>query len=86
MAQSISSMFETTLNAINQVVGPMSYQYIRDNNTSEMKRIMYTFILMAYTMTFLYSLWAREIYDILIGNEEIAATYKYSLFPFSSIL
>ena len=79
MAQTISGMFEMTLNAINQVVGPMSYQYIRDNNTSEMKRIMYTFILMAYTMTFLYSLWSREIYDILISNEEIAATYKYSI-------
>lgn len=79
MAQSISSMFETTLNAINQVVGPMCYQYIRDNNITEMKRLFYTFIIMAYTMTFLYSLWAREIYDILISNEEIAATYKYSI-------
>lgn len=79
MAQNISGMFETTLNAINQVVGPMSYQYIRDDNTSEMKRIVYTFILMAYTMTFLYSLWSREIYNLLISNEEIAATYKYSI-------
>ena len=34
---------------------------------------------MAYTLTFLYSLWSREIYDLLISNEEIAATYKYSI-------
>ena len=34
---------------------------------------------MAYTATFLYSLWSREIYDILISNKEIAATYKYSI-------
>lgn len=79
MAQSISSMFETMLNAINQVWSPMSYEYIRDNNSVEMKRILYVYILMAYTMTFLYSLWSREIYDLLISNDEIAQTYKYSI-------
>lgn len=79
MAQSFFSMFETLLNAINQVWSPMSYQYIRDNNAPEMKRILYVYILMAYTLTFMYSLWSREIYDILISNDEIAATYKYSI-------
>jgi len=79
MAQNISSMFETILSSINQVWSPMSYQYIRDNNTSEMKRIIYVYVLMAYTLTFMYSLWSREVYDILISNDEIAATYKYSI-------
>lgn len=79
MAHSLSSMFETVLNSINQVVGPMSYQYIRDNNSSEIRRIVYTYILMAFTITFLYSLWSREIYGFLIRNEEIAATYNYSI-------
>lgn len=79
MAQSFSGMFDTVLNSINQVWSPMSYQYIRDNNTSEMKRIIYVYVLMAYTLTFMYSLWSREVYDILISNDEIAATYKYSI-------
>lgn len=79
MAQSFSNMFEAVLNAINQVWSPMSYQFIRDNNQAEMKRILYTFILMAYGLTFFYSLWSREIYDILISNDEIAAKYKYSI-------
>lgn len=79
MAQSFSNMFEAVLNAINQAWSPMSYQYIRDNNQTEMKRILYTFILMAYGLTFLYSLWSREIYDILISNDDIATKYKYSI-------
>ena len=79
MAQSISGMFDTLINAVNQVFGPMTYQFIRDNNKSEMKRLLYTYIVMAYTATFLYSLWSREIYVILISNKEIAATYKYSI-------
>lgn len=34
---------------------------------------------MAYSLTFMYSLWSREVYDILISNDELAATYKYSI-------
>ena len=79
MAQSISGMFETVINAINQVFGPMTYKFICDNNKTEMKRLLYTYIMMAYSATFLYSLWSREIYDLLISNDEIAATYKYSI-------
>jgi O-antigen/teichoic acid export membrane protein len=79
MAQQISGMFDTLINAINQVVGPMTYQYIRDKNSSELRRLVYSYILMTYSLTFIYSLWSREIYGILISNEEIAATYKYSI-------
>lgn len=79
MAQSISGMFETILGAINQVWSPMAYKYIRDNNSVEMKRLIYVYIIMTYTLTFLYSVWSREVYDILISNDEIAATYKYSI-------
>lgn len=79
MSQSISNMFETVLNAVNQVFGPMSFQYIRDNNVSEMKRLIFTYITISYSLTFLYCLWSREIYGILISNDEIAATYKYSI-------
>ena len=79
MAFSFSTMFETFLNAINRVWTPLSYRNIRDKNSLEMKRILYVYIMTAYTLTFLFSLWSREIYDILISNDEIAATYKYSI-------
>lgn len=79
MAQNMSNMFETVLNAINQVWSPMAYRYIRDNDEKEMKRILYVYIIAAFSMTFIYSLWAREIYGLLIKNPEIAATYKYSI-------
>ena len=79
MALSYTGMFDTLLNAVNQVWSPMSYQFIRDNNTPEMKRILYVYILLAYTLTFMYSLWSREVYGILISNAEMAAAYKYSI-------
>ena len=79
MARSISNLFDSALNAINQVFSPMTYRYIRDNNPVELRRMLYTYILMTYSMTCLYSIWAKEIYGILISNEEIAATYSYSI-------
>ena len=79
MSQHISSIFDAVINAVNQMFSPMSYKFIHEKNVKEMRRTLFTYILMTYTMTTLYSLWAREIYTFLISNEEIAATYKYSI-------
>jgi len=79
MAQSFTNMFDTLVNSINQVFGPMSYQYIRDKDSKSMKRLLFMYILMTYLATFMYCLWSREIYGMMISNEEIAATYKYSI-------
>lgn len=79
MSQQISGIFDTMINAVNQMFSPMSYKCIRENNVVEMQRILFTYILMTYTLTTLYSIWSREAYGLLISNEEIAATYKYSI-------
>ena len=79
MAQNINNMFNTVINAVNQVFSPMSYRFIREKNTSEMKRLLLTYLLITYSLTFLYGLWSKEAYGILISNEELASTYKYSI-------
>jgi len=79
MAQSISGMFETVINAVNQVFTPMTYKNIKDNKPEDMRKLLFAYIIMTYSLTFLYSLWSREAYSLLISNEEIAATYKYSI-------
>ncbi len=79
MSQTISGMFETLINAVNQVFTPMTYKSIRENTPNEIKKLLGAYIAMVYAATFLYSLWSREAYSILISNEEIAATYRYSI-------
>lgn len=79
MSQSFSNMFETAINAVNQVVSPMSYQYIREKNSEDMRRLIFFYIMITYSLTFLYSLWSREVFSILINNAELAQTYKYSI-------
>ncbi len=79
MAKNMSNIFDSIVYAINQVFSPMCCKYIKENNVSEIKRLLYSYILMTYALTFFYSVWAREFYNILISNDEIAATYKYSI-------
>ena len=79
MAHNITTMIDSLTNAINQVFGPMTIRCIRDKDHKEMRRLLYTFILIVFSITFCYSLWSREAYNILISNEELAATYKYSI-------
>lgn len=79
MAKQITGLLETVINAVNQVFGPMTFKCMREKNSMEIRRLLYTYILFAFSMTFLYSLWSREVYSILISNDEIAATYKYSI-------
>lgn len=79
MSQNISGIFDTIINAVNQMFSPMNYKYIRENNLGELRRTIYTYILMTYSLTVLYSLWSKEVYAILISNDEIATTYKYSI-------
>lgn len=79
MAQTVTNIFAVAVDSINRMFTPLSYQMIRDNNPKEMSRLLYTYILMAFSLLFLYSLWSREAYYLLISNQEIAQTYKYSI-------
>lgn len=79
MSQQISGVFDHLINGVNQMFSPMEYKYIRDNKPQEIRRLLLTYILITYALTFLYSIWAREAYHLLINNKEIASTYKYSI-------
>lgn len=79
MAQTISNIFQVAVDSVNRMFTPLAYQQIRDNNTKEMSRLLYSYIIIVFAILFFYSIWSREAYSILISNEEIAATYKYSI-------
>ena len=79
MAQTVTNIFQVAVDSVNRMFTPLSYQQIRDKNSGQMARLLYTYILMVFSLLFLYSLWSKEAYDLLISNEEIAATYKYSI-------
>ena len=78
MAQQFASMMDSCVNAVNMAVNPMTMNAIRNNDEEEARRIIYTFGLVALSSTFLFSLWSKEIFAILIKNETLAQTYPYA--------
>jgi O-antigen/teichoic acid export membrane protein len=79
VAQSITNIFSVAIDSVNRMFTPLTYQMIRNKNSKEISRLLYTYLSLVYSLTFLYSLWSRETYGLLISNEEIALTYKYSI-------
>ena len=80
MSQNFSNMFDGFIHAINQVFGPMQLKFIKENNRFELKRMMILYVLITYSLTFTFSLWSKEIYMLLVHNEELVNTYKLSIF------
>ena len=79
MAQTVTNIFQVAVDSVNRMFTPLAYQQIRDKNSKEIARLLYTYIVMAFSLLFIYSLWSKEAYGLLISNDEIAATYKYSI-------
>lgn len=79
MSQNFSNIFDGFINAINQVFSPMQYKYIKEEAAKELKRMTIFYILLTYFMTVSFSLWSKEIYKLLIHNEDLTGTYIYSV-------
>lgn len=78
MAQQFTAMFESFIRAVECAIGPMCMDAIRDNDEKESKRIVYVFWLITFFSTFLFSLWSREIFSLLISNKALSDTYPYA--------
>lgn len=63
LCNSIVNTFESIINAINQVVYPLSLKYIKERNVHSLKQISYLYVYMTLVGTFIYSLWAKEIFQ-----------------------
>lgn len=78
MAQQMTAMLDSMVNAINTAVNPMCMSAIRNEDEVESRRIIYLFALLTLGTTFIVSLWSKEIFAMLISNEVLASTYPYA--------
>lgn len=75
----IGSLMTAWVEAINQAINPMAMNEIRNNDEEKAKRLIYIYCLITLTCTFTFSVWSREIFDLLISNDELASTYPYAV-------
>lgn len=78
ISQQITGYVETGVNAVERAAGPSCIQGIQDNRENESKRDVYMFIFITFSICFLISLWSKEIFQLLIRNQQLAQAYPYA--------
>lgn len=79
MVLQIGSLMTSFIEAINYTINPMTMTEIRNNNECKAKYLINIYYLIAISCTFIFSLWSREIFNILISNTELASTYSFAI-------
>jgi O-antigen/teichoic acid export membrane protein len=79
-AQTFSSMAESAVFAIETAIKPINYESIKLNKEEESKRAIYTYALLTYSMTFLFALWCKELFGLMVHNDVLVGTYPLAAF------
>lgn len=79
MAQQFSNLIDAFTGAVNQAINPMTLNELREGRTQNVKKLIYIYSSLTLIVTFLFSLWSKEIFDILITNENLKLTYPYAI-------
>ena len=75
LAQQFVTMMDSLVNAIERAIGPLCMEGIRNNKEEEVKKEIFLFALLTFSGTFLFSLWSKEIFAVLISNSVLATVY-----------
>ena len=75
----IGSLIENGINSINQAIAPMAMKELSNKNEVGTKKLIYLYSSITLFGTFLFSIWSKEIFNILISNVELASTYPYAI-------
>ena len=79
-AQQFSSMAESAVFAIETAIKPINYESIKNNRENDSKRAIYIYAILTYTMTFLFALWCKEVFEMMVHNEVLLNSYPLAAF------
>lgn len=85
IAQQIGGMFQIGVFGVSQAVTPYFMSFIKKKDWSNYTRLSYLYISVVFSVAFIVSLWSKELFHILLSNEELANTYKYGIIFIMSI-
>ena len=78
LAYQFSTYVETLIGAIERAIYPMCLDEISRKNAIQEKKLNLLFILLSFTGTFFIALWMKEIFYILVKNDELVLAYPYA--------
>src|SRR5690606_17784735 len=78
-AGSFAGYFSQLGNAIGQAARPLFNTLYKAHNYRKVREIIFGMQLLFFTLTLLFSIWLREIFSVLVNNNELAATYPIAI-------
>ena len=78
-AGSFAGFFSQLGNAIGQAARPLFNMYYKTKDYRKVREVIFVMQLLLFALTFLASLWLKEIFSILVKNEDLALTYPIAI-------
>ncbi|MGI6341498.1 MAG: oligosaccharide flippase family protein [Bacteroidales bacterium] len=78
-AGSFANYFSELGNAIGQATRPIFNTYYKSQNYRKVREVIFLMQLLFFSLTFLISLWLKELFVLLVKNEELALTYPIAI-------
>ena len=75
LAQQFVTMIDSITNAVERAIGPLCMEGIRYNKEYEVKKQIFLFTILTFSGTFLFSIWSKEIFGLLIKNPTLVSAY-----------
>lgn len=85
ITQQFGDLFQTGINSLNQAVSPYFMQSLKNGNQQPIKKIGLAFVFFVFCLAFVAALWSKEIFQLLISNKSLQASYPYFIIYIMSI-
>ena len=74
-AYTFANYFSMISTAVGIAIGPMVNQKLKQGKEHELRTIMFSIQLLFFNLTFIFSIWCKEIFSLLVRNEKLASLY-----------
>ena len=81
MGQQFAKYMESGVGAMEKAISPMCMECIKNNNEKEGKKLILLFVDIVFAVAFLFAIWSKEIFSMLVKNNDLAGAY-----PIAAIL
>jgi O-antigen/teichoic acid export membrane protein len=78
-AAQFGNYLDSFVMAINRAINPMATEQIRLNREDIAKKLIFSMAVIVFTITFIFSIWSKEIFLFLVKNSELQKVYPMAI-------
>lgn len=75
IATQFCNIMESVVSAVERAICPMCMEKIKNDREEIGQKLIYLFVCISFFVTFLFAVWSREAFQILIRNDSLSSAY-----------